>query len=68
MKFATYRLLFDNKDNVADRRNMDLRRMREQGSGENLYDLYSSSKVIWGIKSRRRWAGHVTRMEDRRGM
>jgi hypothetical protein len=25
-----------------------------------LYDLYSSPNIIWGIKSRRmRWAGHV---------
>jgi len=30
--------------------------------------LYSSSNVPWVIKSRRmRWAGHVARMEDRRG-
>jgi hypothetical protein len=30
---------------------------------EELNDLYSSSNIIPGIKSRRmRWAGHVTRM------
>jgi hypothetical protein len=35
---------------------------------EKLNALYSSTNIIRGIKSRRmRWAGHVARMEDRRG-
>jgi hypothetical protein len=35
---------------------------------EELYDLYSSSNIIWVIKSRRmRWVGHVACMWDRRG-
>jgi hypothetical protein len=35
---------------------------------DELYDLYSSSNIIWVFKSRRmRWAGHVARIGDRRG-
>ena len=35
---------------------------------DELYDLYSSSNIMWVIKSRRmRWAGHVARIGDRRG-
>jgi hypothetical protein len=35
---------------------------------EELYDLYFSSNIIRVMKSRRkRWAGHVARMGDRRG-
>jgi hypothetical protein len=48
-------VLFENKDNVADRRfkYLDLRRMRKHASREDVYDLYSSPKVICGIKPRR---------------
>ena len=36
---------------------------------EKLNDLYSSPIINWVIKSRRmRWAGHVERMGDRRGV
>jgi len=36
---------------------------------EELTDLYSSAIIVRVIKSRRmRWAGHVARMEDRRGI
>ena len=36
---------------------------------EELNDLYYSPNVVWVIKSRRmRWAGHVARREDRRGV
>jgi len=36
---------------------------------EELNDLYSSPNMVWVIKSRRmRWAGHVVRMGDRRGV
>jgi hypothetical protein len=35
---------------------------------EELNDLYSSTNIIWVIKSRRmRWAGHVARMGAGRG-
>jgi len=36
---------------------------------EGLNDLYCSPNIVWVMKSRRmRWAGHVARMEDRRGV
>ena len=36
---------------------------------EELNDLYSSPNIVRGIKSRRiRWAGHVARMEEGRGV
>jgi hypothetical protein len=36
---------------------------------EELNDLYCSPNIVWVIKSRRmRWAGHVARMGDRRGL
>jgi hypothetical protein len=46
-----------------------------EGTGEwrglhnkELYALYSSSNIIWVIKSRKlRWTGHVARMGERRG-
>ena len=36
---------------------------------EELNSLYSSLNIVWLIKSRRmRWAGHVARMEEGRGV
>jgi hypothetical protein len=32
---------------------------------EELYDLYSSLNFIRVVKSRRRWAGHVSMVEER---
>jgi len=35
---------------------------------EELNDLYSSSNIVRVIKSRTRWAGHVARMGEERGL
>ena len=35
---------------------------------EELNDLYSSHNIVWVIKSRMRWAGHVACMEEGRGV
>jgi hypothetical protein len=35
---------------------------------EELNDLYSSPNIVRAIKSRLRWAGHVARMSERRGV
>jgi hypothetical protein len=36
---------------------------------EELNDLYSLPNIVWVVKSRRmRWAGHVARMEEDRGV
>jgi hypothetical protein len=35
---------------------------------EELNDLYSSHNSVWVIKSRMRWVGHVTCVEERRGV
>ena len=42
---------------------------RRKLHNEELNDLYCSPNSVQGIKSRRmRWAGHVARMRERRGV
>ena len=42
---------------------------RRKLNNEELYELYSSSNIVRVIKSRRmRWAWHVTRMREGRGV
>jgi hypothetical protein len=42
-----------------------VRKQREwrQLQNEELHDLYCSPNIAWMIKCRKRWAGHVIRME-----
>ena len=40
---------------------------RKPHNGE-LHDLYSLPNIVQVIKSRMRWAGHVARMGERRGV
>jgi hypothetical protein len=35
---------------------------------EKLNGLYSSPNIVWVIKSRMRWVGHVARMGERSGV
>jgi hypothetical protein len=42
---------------------------RRKLHNEERHDLYSPLKIMWVIKSRiMRWAGHVARMGERRGV
>jgi len=47
----------------------ELMRKWRRWHNEELNDLYSSPNIVWVIKSRRmRWAGHVARMGEERGV
>jgi hypothetical protein len=35
---------------------------------DELHSLYSSPNIVWEIKSRMRWVGHVARMGEGRGV
>jgi hypothetical protein len=72
MNFIHYRLrVFENR---VLRRIFGLKRDGVTGEwrklhNEELHDLYSSPNFVWVIKSRRmRWAGHVVRMVEERGV
>ena len=44
----------------------EVRREWSKLHDEQLHDLYTSSKIVWAITSRRmRWAGHVAHMGER---
>jgi len=50
-------------------RSDEVRREWRRLRNEELNDLYSSPIIVRGIKSRRmRWAGHVARMGEKRGV
>jgi len=55
------RIFGSKRDEVA----RDWRRLHNK----ELYSLYSSTNIIWVIKSRRmRWGGQIARMGNRRGV
>jgi len=61
-------------ENMVLRRIFGLRRDEVTGEWRRLHyaelnDLYCSPNIVWVIKSRRmRWAGHVARMGEERGV
>jgi hypothetical protein len=63
--------VFDNKvlRRLFGPKRNEVTRLRRKLHNEKLQDLYSSPTVVRVIKSRRmRWAGHVARMEEGRGV
>jgi len=61
-------------ENTVLRRIFGARRDKVMGEwrrlhNEELNDLYCSPNIVWVIKSKRmRWAGHVARMGEERGV
>jgi len=59
-------------ENMVLRRIFGLRRGKVMGEWRRLHngelnDLYSSPNIVWVIKSKMRWAGHVAGMGEERG-
>jgi hypothetical protein len=60
-------------DNTVLRRILGPKREKVTGEwrklqNEELNDLYCSPNIVWVIKLRMRWAGHVASMGERRGV
>jgi hypothetical protein len=77
--YETWSLTFREEHRLRVFQNRVLRKIfgperEEDGSwiklhNDELHSLYSSPNIVWVIKSRRmRWAGHVARMGERRGV
>ena len=60
-------------ENRVLRRIFELKRDEVTGEwrklhNEELNDIYSSPSIVWVIKLRMKWAGHVAYMGERRGI
>ena len=62
--------VFENRvSRIFGRKRDEVTREWSKLHNKKLNDLYSSLNIVWMITLRRmRWAGHVTRMVERRGL